>query len=113
MTNTQLLATDQAAVTAATTQQTTDQAALVAAEALVSTDQAAVNADAVTLAADEAQLTSDTAAATPAPTVLSVLTELEASASTDNTISASILTLIQQALSLAQVSVASTLPAPM
>jgi hypothetical protein len=111
------VATDQAAVAAIVAQQTTDQAALAAAETVVSTDQATVTADAATLAVDQAQLTADTAvaAAASAPTVLSVLTELETSATADSTVSAAILALIQQALTLAQVPAeasASTASAP-
>lgn len=100
----QQVATDQAVVVAATAQQTTDQEALTTAEAAVSTDQANLTADATALAAAQAQLTEDTAAAAtvPAPTVLSVLTELEAAASADSTVGASILALIRQALNLAQ-----------
>jgi len=106
------VATDQAAVAAIEVQETTDQAALTAAETVVSTDQAMVNSDAATLATDQAQLTVDTAAAAPLPTVLSVLTELETTATADSTVSAAILALIQQALTLAQSPATSTALAP-
>lgn len=102
------IAADQSAITTLQTQQTTDQAALAAAEAIVATDQAAVNKDAENLLTDQSQLAADQAAlaAEPAPTVLSVLVELQAAAAADSTVSASILALIAQALNLAQ------MPAP-